>query len=103
MGSPEATPAVLHPDASRTACQRGTVDAIPASGEDKRDRADGIAASWVCWVGLFILACKEGWTDGPLGRADSLGYHPWGTYGQRESKQKKLQKVLVIVAGNADH
>lgn len=30
-------PALLHPKASRGACQRGTPDAIPASGEDKRD------------------------------------------------------------------
>lgn len=50
MGSTQETPAISNPDASRPACQRGTGKDGADCGEDNRP-IEGIAASWVRWVG----------------------------------------------------
>jgi len=53
------TPALLHPKASREACKRGTSDAIPASGEDKRDvRTESLPPGAL--GGFFVVSRASG-------------------------------------------
>ncbi len=60
MGCLSETPALVHPEASRAACQRGTADAsrqvVKTNG-----CADGIAAYWCAgrvFLGCFRLAYR---------------------------------------------
>lgn len=53
MGCLSKTPAVDHPDARRAACQRGTADALPASGEDKRQSGSN-RCLLVRWEGVLM-------------------------------------------------